>query len=58
MGVYHPTGNERSVLLDPKAVNSLKKAKKINLVSVLLAAVTLASLVAKVKWSYGFHDGR
>lgn len=32
--------------------------KRINLVTVLIVAITVASFVAKVKWGYGLYEGR
>jgi hypothetical protein len=31
--------------------------RKINLVTVVMVALALASFVARMKWGYGFYDG-
>ena len=31
--------------------------KKVNLFTIVLVLVVIASFVGRVKWGYGFHDG-
>ena len=32
-------------------------SKRVNLVTVVLAALAIASVFGKAKWGYGFHEG-